>query len=284
MADPHKVAKIAGHVRIAKLFGKHTKRRRIPKQQYPKLIEADYAKRIIDLLARSREVIRQHTKELPSLVAAAQRERQDAGESGRIKELIARAKRALEEKVQPTEIEALAKLFGERTSTFQRVQLGRQTRAALGVDVFASDRKVPTLIQHFAAENAALIKTIPQDQLSRVEKLATRAITGGTTVDEFTKQLDEGFDVSERHARLIARDQVGKLNGQLNEYRQTDLGIESYIWQTAGDERVREEHQALDGKEFRWDDPPEEGNPGEPIQCRCTAQPNFSSILDAIAE
>src|SRR5690606_27552239 len=61
------------------------------------------------------------------------------------------------------------------------------------------------------------------------------------------------------------------------EFRQTAAGIEEYIWTTSGDERVREMHAKLDGKRFKWSDPPvtnaqgDRNNPGEDYQCRCTA-------------
>ena len=52
------------------------------------------------------------------------------------------------------------------------------------------------------------------------------------------------------------------------------MGISEYRWGTAGDERVRETHEANDGKVFRWDTPPAEtGHPGNDVQCRCTARP-----------
>jgi SPP1 gp7 family putative phage head morphogenesis protein len=47
-----------------------------------------------------------------------------------------------------------------------------------------------------------------------------------------------------------------------------------------GDERVRDEHEGLDGEQFDYDDLPSEGLPGEPIQCRCYAEPVLSAILD----
>lgn len=76
-------------------------------------------------------------------------------------------------------------------------------------------------------------------------------------------------------AKLIARDQTSKMNGAFNQARQTSLGIDRYVWQTSGDERVREEHQANDGQVFSWNDPPATGHPGEDINCRCVAVPYF---------
>ena len=47
----------------------------------------------------------------------------------------------------------------------------------------------------------------------------------------------------------------------------------SYIWRTAGDAKVRPEHAARDGRQYRWDDPPDGENPAEDYNCRCWAEP-----------
>jgi SPP1 gp7 family putative phage head morphogenesis protein len=84
--------------------------------------------------------------------------------------------------------------------------------------------------------------------------------------------IDKG-DISERHAELIARDQTLKLNGAINQSRQQAAGVDSYVWSTSGDERVRDEHAELDGETFSWASPPPPGHPGEDFQCRCIAIP-----------
>ncbi len=45
--------------------------------------------------------------------------------------------------------------------------------------------------------------------------------------------------ISNSRAKLLARDQVGKLNGRLTQRRQQDIGVEMYIWSTSRDERMR---------------------------------------------
>jgi SPP1 gp7 family putative phage head morphogenesis protein len=101
--------------------------------------------------------------------------------------------------------------------------------------------------------------------------------------------LEERMGVAESRANLIARDQVGKLFGQLNEKRQTELGVTGYVWRTVHDNRVRELHEDRDGQHFDWNDPPEEtpddGHPGTPIQCRCYAEPDLTEIFgEALSE
>ena len=125
-----------------------------------------------------------------------------------------------------------------------------------------------------------LITSLPEDYLHDVEQTVLRAFREGKRAEEIAGQLEDRFDVSQRNAARIARDQIGKLNGELTRERQKNLGIRRYRWQSSGDERVRDEHRALDGKVFSWDDPPEEGHPGTPIQCRCWADPVVEDLLE----
>jgi SPP1 gp7 family putative phage head morphogenesis protein len=140
-----------------------------------------------------------------------------------------------------------------------------------------------------------------------------REFRSGDRWEDLADAIGKQFDVSENRARLIGRDQTSKLNGQLTEERQTNLGIEEYIWSNSQDERVRgnpdgvypdasPSHWEMEGMICRWDDPsvyrepdsgpddwqprsnidgPEE-HPGEPIICRCVALPNLDPLLEQL--
>ena len=279
-------------VRQAVMLRKHglgNRRYRLPKQIWPKSIEMEYGKSLIGLLEHAKPALAPLFHELPTLLAQADRDRRgdrfDAGEPERARKLIAAARDALEQRTKPTEVEALARVFGKRTQSYQRIQLGRQVKAAMGADVLAADNgRIAALLDHFAHENAVLIKSVPIDFIDEIEKRVTHAFTSGTRSENLADDLEERYDISERHARLIARDQIGKLYGQTNAVRQQDIGIESFTWRTAGDERVREEHAELEGQEFDFSDPPSEGLPGEPIQCRCYAEPVIGALRDAVSD
>ena len=276
----------AGLVRFHRSVGLNVRRRRIPRQRYPKSIEMEYGKAIVALVQHARTAYAPLLTELPALLARVAVARQDdnTGESDaqRARRLIAEATMRLEHAIRPADIEALAHRFATRTEQFQKGQLQKQVRAALGVDVAASDAKIPTLVQHFVAENLSLIKSIPADMSTRLDKSVTQAFTTGQRHEDLAREIQARFDIGERHARLIARDQIGKLAGQVNASRQRSIGITHWTWRTVGDERVRDEHEALDGQTFSYEDPPDEGLPGEPVQCRCSAEPIFDGILDEL--
>ena len=63
----------------------------------------------------------------------------------------------------------------------------------------------------------------------------------------------------------------------LNGFFQTEaLQLESYIWRSSDDSRVRAAHAEYDDQVFAWSAPPAGGHLGQDWNCRCTAEP----ILD----
>jgi SPP1 gp7 family putative phage head morphogenesis protein len=112
-----------------------------------------------------------------------------------------------------------------------------------------------------------------------VAKVVREGVAIGSRWETIAARLAERELVTESRAALIARDQVGKLFGEVNKARQQNIGVSGYVWRTANDNRVREEHEALDGDRFEWSSPPSEGYPGEAVNCRCYADPDFSDLL-----
>ena len=133
-----------------------------------------------------------------------------------------------------------------------------------------------------------LIKTITKDTLSQMENIVQEGFKTGKTTTSIVKEIQSTYGVEKRYARLIARDQMAKLNADLTKTQQQDAGVEEYIWSTSGDGRVRDRHRSLNNKTFRWDDPPvvdtktgRRCHPGEDYQCRCVSLPKFNfSTLD----
>ena len=76
--------------------------------------------------------------------------------------------------------------------------------------------------------------------------------------------------------------------GLIGELRQRALAVEFYVWRSEDDEKVRRAHAVYDDQVFRWDDPPEDGHPGQAINCRCRAEPFIpgftQNVVGATAE
>lgn len=126
------------------------------------------------------------------------------------------------------------------------------------------------------------VPPIPTEHFNRLEELVQNAVHKGIRVEELRKELETLEGVSYRRAEVIGRDQVGKYNGKMTEIRHEAIGVEWYLWRTSGDGRVRDEHKARDGKRFSFKRPPKDGNPGQPVQCRCWAEADLETALRKI--
>jgi len=284
-------------VMSARLFGGKRRRRPMPKQHPPIALERAYGRAVVALVVpRIRAALAPLYRELPTLLASSARERAhradatrvDAGEGRRVRELLEAARSSLRQSITTQEITALAQEYAARVSGYQRIQLGRQIQAVLGVDIPTVDTRLPPLVDAFADANVGLIKDIGERVATQVEGIVTRGVQDGARHEDIAEEL-EALGFGEERALLIARDQVGKLYGQVNATRQTDLGVRSFIWRSSGDERVRDLHDEIDGDEFTYEEGghPTEGLPGEPILCRCWADPVFDDLeseIDAAAE
>ena len=190
-------------------------------------------------------------------------------------------KRALEsvrarvgERLTPEYLRRLTESVGAQTRRANLRKLGQ----SLGVKVAETSPRVAQQMTSFVREGVGLIKGLAIDTVEDLTGKILEAHEKGALVREMRAMVEERLGVSRSRADLIARDQIGKLNGKLVEARNRDLGITRYRWSTSGDERVRASHEALNGQIFAWDNPPEVApgrreHPGGDYQCRCSAIP-----------
>lgn len=185
-----------------------------------------------------------------------------------------------------TKFEKATKIFetkikkaGSQTSTYNQKVWAKQVKSALAVDIFAHEKWLEPALKDFTETNVKLIKKMQTEHVTKVSELVKEAVRNGDSFKTLAPKIEKAIGVTESRAALIARDQISKFNGLVSKLRQENLGITKYIWVTMRDERVRPKHQELDGQEFSWDNPPSEGHPGEPINCRCIPQPVFESMV-----
>jgi SPP1 gp7 family putative phage head morphogenesis protein len=176
--------------------------------------------------------------------------------------------------------EAAASVFaaGRYADAVNRREWKRVIREAYGVDVTRGEPRLPELFSAWENQNLALIKSLPEGVVDQLRGRMTDALVRGTSLRDLRRIIIERTDASVSRATLIARDQIGKLNGQLAQYRQSNAGVKEYVWRTMADERVRPTHRSFNGKTYSWKRGSPEGHPGEPIQCRCVADPIFPEL------
>lgn len=160
-------------------------------------------------------------------------------------------------------------------------QIASHTKSIIGVDLtpFYRASDIQDEVDEQVEANVALIKSIPSQYTDKLEALVMNALQTGQTNDELAHEIKKLGHSTDNRARLIAADQMGKINGAINKKRQESMGVETYDWQDSNDDRVRPLCESHHGKTFRWDTPPKGGHPGQKIKCRCTALPNYEDIL-----
>jgi SPP1 gp7 family putative phage head morphogenesis protein len=200
-------------------------------------------------------------------------------------DVLTNALRALRIRWSSPQFQALANDVARRFVTSANNSNRRRTERDMGIDIFSDSTTITNYVQLSIANNVQLITSIPEQYLTQVESIVMTNIRSGGRPSSIAKSLQQQFGVTERRAKMIARDQTAKVNGQLNAKRQQDVGFEYFIWTTSKDERVRDRHQHISEKitaygkgVYKWSNPPlsEKGEPilcGTDYQCRCIAAP-----------
>lgn len=118
-----------------------------------------------------------------------------------------------------------------------------------GKDVLINDQLI---------ENAALIKTLPNDVAEKVVKDIADETLKGKRARSIEKVIRQETDKHSRaSARLIARTEVAKTQSALTRVRAQSLDMQWYVWRTALDgNRVRSSHRLMEGVLVNWNDPP----------------------------
>ncbi len=259
-------------------LGSKPKGGRWPRGRWIEGLEVEYAAGIIKVVDGWRDEFDEAAVALPRLVSIANA-RRDADEHLTARRILEVMRSKMEAEVNPRNLSAMARYFGERTNREQRAALSKQLSRALGIEVIPDDKWIPEMVEYFAAENAELIGSIPRRLHDDVAQLTMRAFSKRMNPETFAKELEARFDVARSRARLIARDQLGSLYGQLNQTRQAALGITHFFWDTRRDSRVRPEHQYRQGRRYAWAQMPPDQVPGAPIACRCSAIPDLSTLM-----
>lgn len=264
------------------ITGSRPRRRPMPRALHPQAVTISYTRMLLDLVGAMRKVT--HRDVFPQLERYLAHGRELKGRTDAIDDDIAVVKASLAQGAfSKPNLRAVVAPVGRRTADWQKEQLNRQLRAAVGVEVPLSDPRLADRITAFTDANVALITSIPEESLGQVQRLVLKAIGDGARFEALADDIERRFQVAESRAALIARDQVGRFYSNLNEARQKDLGLTHFIWRVAHDERLCPVCAPLDGKRFSWASPPADGTPGEiHPNCRCNADPDVEGLLNSL--
>ena len=276
---------------VKKKFGRKRKLESKVVIQYKENLEREYQRTTNAYMRLLKDTI---TKYLPLLKTALQEAnfdstdgiRQDANNlPATIRKIFKQMNVELEEKTDRFMLRNKLERLGNLTRKLTVREWKRVVSKTLGVDL-TEDKLLgdfyKTALKDWTDLNVDLIKSIPKNSLGDMEDIVINGFKGGSTVKSIMQDIQHTYGVSQSKARFLARDQMAKLNADISQQQQTDAGVEEYIWSSSGDGRVRDRHKELDGKKFKWSEPPivdkktgRRAHPGQDYQCRCVALPVF---------
>lgn len=191
--------------------------------------------------------------------------------------------------------------IGYDVGDFQEKQWQKQVAAVLGAAFIVAESWESELVKNWANTNYGLIKKLSREQIGKVNFAVSNGVQTGQSVKDIKAEiLKINKNISGARAQLIAQDQTGKLKTLFSKRRQEEVGIDLYVWVTAGDERVRKLHISLDGLICKWEDSSvystdgidfnsrtggmTKAMVGQDVRCRCGGSPAFPvlvAIIDA---
>jgi len=129
------------------------------------------------------------------------------------------------------------------------------------------------------------ITDFTEKEIVKLRRSIQKNVYAGNRYEGVIKSIQDSYGVSERKAKFLAKQETSLMMAKYKETRYRDAGVEEYRWSCVIGSPlhpVRPSHKVLDGKIFRFDDPPvttapgepqRRNNPGQDYNCRCSAIP-----------
>ncbi len=170
----------------------------------------------------------------------------------------------------------VARKFTQRAKKSATVSLKNILKEEGFTVKFRLTRQMNDILQATIAENVGLIKSIHTAYFEQVQTIVMQAVKNGRDMNYIKKELVDRFRVSERKAKIIARDQTNKAMQAISRARSLEAGIQEATWvHIPGAKTSRETHKHFDGKPFDLNkgmydkDVNKWVMPGELINCNC---------------
>lgn len=113
------------------------------------------------------------------------------------------------------------------------------------------------------------LKDFQKEEADEIIRLIGESEKAGVHPKDLARKLNEYFEGTKHRAVNAARTEAQKIRSDVRSARFEEQGVLYVEYITAGDDRVRPEHEARDGKIYRHDDAPWLGE----YQCRCLLAP-----------
>jgi uncharacterized protein with gpF-like domain len=137
-------------------------------------------------------------------------------------------------------VEAAVYTAADDVATWNAKRWAIERQISLGMVYDPAEPWMQEALSEWTDTNTRLVKSLSGEYLTRMETLAIEALQTGKRPEALLVdilKLNQNLTVS--RARLIAQDQLAKLVSTIQEKRSVAMGMDTYTWATAADERVR---------------------------------------------
>lgn len=141
----------------------------------------------------------------------------------------------------------------------------------LPIDFSTADLRTST----YMVDRINLIRDAMRHSLNDIKKILQRGLDEGLTTNEMAELIEKEFtELSAYRAKLISRTEINSAENEGHLMAMAKANVRQKMWVTAGDEKVREEHMAMDGEIVDVHEFFSNGlmYPAEP-NCRCAVVP-----------
>ena len=124
------------------------------------------------------------------------------------------------------------------------------------------------------------IKNFESEHIPEMRRKIQEYVLQGYRLDKIEKLIKQEYPKVAYKAKFLAQNETSIMLAEYKRVTYQEMGFDKFIWRTITDGRERELHKELNGKIFRYDNPPvidertgQRGLPGETYNCRCDAIP-----------
>ena len=139
------------------------------------------------------------------------------------------------------------------------------------------------IARNYTSNMQFYIKDWAAKKIPEMRRKVAQAVVDGYREIDVQKMLETEYGIAERKAKFLAQNETSIMLAQIKKVHYSAMGFDSFMWHTILDARERPLHRMLNGKIFRFDDPPvidertgQKGLPGETYNCRCDLTPIMS--------
>lgn len=185
----------------------------------------------------------------------------------------------------------------KKVDRHNETQFTKSFKRISGVDPLKFNPGLNEALDVSGVQNVNKIVTQSSVYFDSIQEMTNLALRKGTSVKELRDDIITLTGTTKTRAKLIAIDQVQKLNSDLERERQQNNGLTRYIWRTRKNARVRSktnssgisDHKGLEGAVIDWNFPPitvltgkragERNHAGMDINCKCWSEAVIEDLL-----